>query len=119
VESIASSAIGTGILILLIFAAVQQHRSDLAAAVRWLIYVALTWYVAGSVAGFAISIYVGLQLAARKASPATLMTNPALQALVVADLIFFWLIGGLGLILMWRHQNSFRTPPPLAPGNAA
>jgi hypothetical protein len=46
-----------------------------------------------------------------------IMEDPALKAYGLVDLIGFLLLGCTGLILMWRHQRTVRTPPPIELGN--
>jgi hypothetical protein len=114
---IAAAIVGTVILLLLILAAIQQRNSDLGLGVRRLVYVTLAFYVASGLASFAVSIYIALQLGPKATSQAMIVDNPVLKAYGLVDLIGFSLLGCTGLILMWRHQHSVRTPPPLDLGN--
>lgn len=113
---IAATIVGTVILLVLILAAIQQRNSDLALGVRRLVYVTLAFYVASGLVSFAVSIYIALHLGPRATSQA-IMDNPMLKAFGLVDLIGFLALGCTGLILMWRHQRSVRTPPPLDLGN--
>jgi type III secretory pathway component EscS len=114
---IAAAIVGTVILLLLILAAIQQRNSDLAMGVRRLVYVTLAFYVASGLASFAVSSYIALQLGPRATSQTMITDNPMLKAYGLVDLIGFLALGCTGLILMWRHQRSVRTPPPLELGN--
>lgn len=114
---IAAAIVGTVILLLLILAAIQQRNSDLAMGVRRLVYVTLAFYVASGLASFAVSIYIALQLGPRATSQAMIMDSPMLKAYGLIDLIGFLALGCTGIILMWRHQHSVHTPPPLELGN--
>jgi type III secretory pathway component EscS len=114
---IAATIVGTAILLLLILAAIQQRNSDLPVGVRRLVYVTLSFYIASGLASFAVSIYIALQLGPRATSQAMIIENPMLKAYGLVDLLGFLALGCTGLILMWRHQHSVRTPPPLDLGN--
>ena len=115
--NIAASIVSTVILILLVLAAIQQRDSDLALGNRRLVYVTLAWYIASGLAGFAVGIYVAYGTARLRVAGANLIANPAMRAYGVFDLAGYFVLGCTGLILMWRHQRSFHTPPPLALGN--
>jgi len=114
---IVAAVVGTTILLLLILAAIQQRNSDLALGVRRLVYVTLAFYIASGLTSFAVSIYIAAHLGPRATSQAMIMEDPALKAYGLVDLIGFLLLGCTGLILMWRHQRTVRTPPPIELGN--
>jgi hypothetical protein len=115
---IAAGALSTVILLLLILAAIQQRNSDLALSVRRLVYVGLAFYIASGLVSFAVSINIAWRLGAGVKGSATIMNNPAFKAFQLIDLIAFSALGCTGLILMWRHTRTLRTPPPLALGNS-
>ncbi len=114
---IAAGALSTVVLLLLILAAIQQRNSDLALSVRRLVYVGLAFYIASGLISFAVSINIAWRLGNGVKGSATIMNNPAFKAFQLIDLIAFSALGCTGLILMWRHTRTLRTPPPLALGN--
>jgi hypothetical protein len=110
-------AVGTGALLFLIFAAIQQRRSDMTHNVRVAVYAALAWYVASGLAAFAVGIYLGVQLGLNRVNSAVLAGAPAFKVYELVVLIGYLILGCTGLLLMARHQRAVRTPPPLAVGN--
>jgi hypothetical protein len=115
--NIVASGVGTVILLLLVLAAIQQRNSDLALDVRRLIYVGLAFYLASGLASFVVSIYIVSHLRLRAPNQAMIVGNPLLRAFELIDLIGFSMIGLVGLVFMWLHQQTIRTPPPLGLGN--
>lgn len=113
----AVGSLGTAALLFLIFAAVQQRRSDMAQSVRRTVYAALAWYVASGVAAVAVSIYIGIQVGLSRVNAVMLTTTPAAKIYELVLLIGYLILGGAGLILMSRHQSAVRTPPPLVLGS--
>jgi hypothetical protein len=114
--SVVSGSISAGIILLAILAAFKQHRTDMSQGVRWVVYDTLVLYALDAVASFAVSIYVGIQIASKglKAGDrGAMMAHPAIRVLLVADLSWYLVVGCLGLILMWLHQRATHTPPPL------
>jgi hypothetical protein len=114
---IAAGVVSTVVLLLLILAAIQQRNSDLALNVRRAVYVGLAFYLASGLVSFVVSINIAWRLGTGVKGSATIMNDPAFKAFQLVDLIAFCLVGCVGLILMWRHTRTLRTPPPLAVGN--
>jgi hypothetical protein len=114
--SIISGMFSAAVLLLAILAAFKQHRSDMAQSVRWVVYSTLVFYVLDTIASFAVSISISLKLVSKGVKPGdtqALMNHPAIRILRVADLSWFLVLGCLGLVLLWLHQRSTHTPPPL------
>jgi hypothetical protein len=114
--SIISGMFSAAVLLLAILAAFKQHRSDMAQSVGWVVYSTLAFYVLDMIASFAVSISISLKLVAKGVKPGdtqALMNHPAIRILRVADLTWFLVLGCLGLVLLWLHQRSTHTPPPL------
>ena len=121
VISLFGSLVSAGILLMALIAAIKQHRTDLSRAVRWLVYTVFAWYAISAVGYFGVSIYIGILLgkdAPRGSTPSidptVLMNHPFMKFLQVANIAVLLLIGCAGLVLLWLHLNSVRTPPPLA-----
>jgi hypothetical protein len=119
--SMFGSLVSAGVLLLALIGAVKQHRTDMARGVRWLVYSVLSWYALSAVGIFSISLYLGVLMG--KAGPRSpidttaVMNHPVMRYTQLTDVAVLILLGCAGLILMWTHHNSQRTPPPLAPEN--
>lgn len=114
--SIIAGASSAAALLFAVLAAFKQHRSDMARGVRWVVYNTLVLYALDTIASFAVSIYVSLQLAAtnKKAPDAqAILNHPAFKSFRVFDVTWFLVLGCIGLILMSLHRRSTATPPPL------
>jgi hypothetical protein len=114
---IAEGVVGSVILLLVVLAAIQQHRSDLPLVIRRMVYVVLAWEVVIWLTSFAVSIYIAFRLGSKASNLSVMMSNPALKIYQLVDLTGFFILGCTGLILLWRHQRASRTPPPLAQEN--
>jgi hypothetical protein len=113
---IMSGTISAAVLLIAILAAFKQHRTDMARGVCWVVYAIFVFYVLDTIASFVVSISASLQLVSKGGKPAdvqSLMNQPAFKILRVADISWFLILGCLGLILLWLHQRSTHTPPPL------
>jgi hypothetical protein len=115
--SIFESLVGTGVLLMALIGAVKQHRTDLARRVRWLTYSVLAWYALSAMGIFGVSVYIGVLMG--KAGPrnpldtTALMNHPLMRYTQLTDVALLILLGCAGLILMWIHHSTKRTPPPL------
>lgn len=107
--------LGIAMLLLIIIAAVQQRRSDLAIAVRRMVYGALAWYIGSAITGFGLGIYLVIQL--KPTTPMLLNNQPLMRAYEFVNAAAYIVLGCTGLILLWRHHSSLSTPPALSPGN--
>jgi phosphate/sulfate permease len=113
---IITGTIGAAVLLTAILAAFKQHRSDMARNVRWVVYSTFVFYVLDTIASFAVSISVSFKLISKGIKPGdthALLNHPAFKILRVADISGFLILGCIGLILLWLHQRSNHTPPPL------
>ena len=113
---IISGAASAATLLLAILAAFKQHRSDMARGVRWVVITTLVLYPLDTIAGVAVSMYLGIQLASKGLKPGNtqaLVNHPAFKIVRVADLTWFLVLGCIGLVLLSLHKRSTHTPPPL------
>jgi hypothetical protein len=113
---IISGAASAATLLLAILAAFKQHRSDMARGVRWVVITTLVLYPLDTIAGVAVSMYLGIQLASKGLNPGNtqaLVNHPAFKIVRVADLTWFLVLGCIGLVLLSLHKRSTHTPPPL------
>jgi hypothetical protein len=114
---IIAGAASAATLLFAILAAFKQHRSDMARGVRWVVIATLVLYPLHTIAGVAVSMYIGIQLASKGVKPgstqAAVLNHPAFKIVRVADVTWFLVLGCIGLILLWLHQRSTHTPPPL------
>ena len=113
---IVSGAASAATLLLAILAAFKQHRSDMARGVRWVVITTLVLYPLDTIAGVAVSMYLGIQLASKGLKPGNtqaLVNHPAFKIVRVADLTWFLVLGCIGLVLLSLHKRSTLTPPPL------
>lgn len=115
--NIAVGVLSMIVLLLLILAAIQQRRSDLALSVRRLVFAIFAFYVASGLVSIAVSIYIAFQLYPGRTNPAMFMNNPAEKAYERFDMLALMALGCIGLILLWGHWRTARTPPPLDLGN--
>lgn len=115
VVSIASGILGIAMLLLIIIAAVQQRRSDLAIGVRRMVYGALGWYVANVVSSIGLGLFLVIRL--KPAVPVQLTNHPVMKAYELVNATAYIALGCAGLILLWRQHTSLSAPPALAPGN--
>ncbi len=105
------------VLLFLVLAAIQQRNSDLAENVRRMIYAALVFDIASGVGAFLVSIYIAFRLGGRATNQAAIMANPAIRTFELVDLVGFCLLGGAGLIVLWRHHRD-NAPPAIELGNS-
>ncbi len=114
---IISGAAGAATLLLAILAVFKQHRSDMARGIRWVVIATLVLYPLTTIAGVAVSMYVGIQLASKGLKPGNtqaVMNHPAFKIVRVADVTWFLVLGCIGVVLLWLHKRTTHTPPPLA-----
>lgn len=116
---IVEEVLGMTILLVVIFAAVQQRGSDLALGVRRLVYGTLAWYLANGLAAFVIGIYVVTTIKTKSLTPAMFNNLAERRRYELVDVIGYLILGCTGLILMWRHQRTLHTPPLMTPGYSA
>jgi len=113
---IIAGAASAATLLFAILAAFKQHRSDMARGVRWAVIATLVLYPLDTIAGLAVSMYIGIQLASKGLKPGNtqaVLNHPAFKIFRVADVTWFLVLGCIGLILLWLHKRSTHTPPPL------
>jgi hypothetical protein len=119
--SLAGSAVSAAVLLMALIAAVKQHRTDVVRGVRRLVYVILGWYPLSAVFTFIVTIYLTIQLGPKapnaSLNPAIIMDQPIMKYLQLINVVTLFVLGCVGLILLWRHANNTRTPPELAVGN--
>jgi hypothetical protein len=93
----------------------------MARAVRRLVYVILGWYPLSAVFTFIVTIYLTIQLGPKapnaSINPTIIMGHPIMKYLQLINIVILFVLGCVGLILLWRHANNTRTPPELAVGN--
>jgi len=114
--SIIAGAASAATLLFAILAAFKQHRSDMARGVRWVVISTLVLYPLNGIASFAVSMYIGIQLAQKGLKPGNtqaILNHPAFKVVRVADVTWFLVLGCIGLILLWLHKRTTHVPPPL------
>ncbi|HEY6390420.1 MAG TPA: hypothetical protein VIX89_04015 [Bryobacteraceae bacterium] len=114
--SVVSGAASAATLLLAILAVFKQHRSDMSRGVCWVVICTLVLYPLNGIANFAVSMYIGIQLASKgqkAGNTQAIINHPAFKIVRLADLTWFLVLGCIGLILLWLHQRTTHTPPPL------
>ena len=113
--SLASNLLESGAFLAAILAAILQRRSDMARAIRYLVYGAIVWPVLSGVTASSVAMFVVLRTGPTSVNPAALMRHPAIRMNLLAGLIIDLALALAGIILLWRHQRSVAIPPPLSP----
>jgi hypothetical protein len=119
--SLAGSAVSAAVLLMALIAAVKQHRTDMARGVRRLVYAILGWYALSTVSTVIVTIYLIVQLGPKASNAsfnsAIIIEHPVMKYLQLINVVILFMTGCTGLILLWLHSSSTRTPPELAVGN--
>jgi len=120
--AIISGTLSAAVLLTAILAAFKQHRTDMARGVRWVVHSIFIFYVLDTIASFVVTISVSFRLVSKGGKPGdtqAILNHPAVRILRLADISWFLILGCIGLVLLWLHQRSTHTPPPLVtPENA-
>ena len=102
-------AIGAAAFVAAIVAAVQQRNSYIARAVQGIVYACLCWQVLSFVGGLGLGGYIGFQVALKRSVALNFTAATRLFNFINASAHL--LLALAGMILLWRHQRSTRTPP--------
>ncbi len=108
----AVGATNFAILGLAILASLKQLRTDLASGVRWAVHLTLCWWGLIMLASMTFGGYMGFQIAKKQSTALPVLTQ-YIKMLQITDPIAFFILASGGMFLLWRHQRTFRTPPPI------
>ena len=116
VLAVVDSALGLGIIALVILAAIKQRGTDLPRAIRRVVVVSVVWLTLSFVVGMILGLMLMAKMDLRHPDQKAMERHPAFIAARWAGVTAYGLLGSLGLALTLRHRGRLRTPPPLTLG---
>jgi hypothetical protein len=111
--AVVDSALGLGIIALVILAAIKQRGTDLPRAVRRVVVVSVVWLTVSFVVGMILGLMLMARMDLRHPDQRAIERHPAFIAARWAGVSAYGLLGSIGLALTLRHRGRLRTPPPL------
>ncbi len=111
--ALVDSALGLGIIALVILAAIKQRRTDLPRAIRRVAVASVVWIAVSFVIGMILGVMLMASIDLRHPDQKAMERHPAVIATRWAGVAAFGMLGSMGLTLTLLHRRSLLVPPPL------
>lgn len=117
VVAVFDSAVGFGIIALVILAAIKQRRTDIPRAIRRVVVASAAWIGISFVVGMILGLMVVAKIDLRHPDQKALERHPVFVGARWAGVGAYGVLGSIGLALTLLHRRRLQTPPPLTLGN--